>query len=94
MTYIIALGFTFLDVFYQHFECFAQELSVKKDLCVGDIVKKGDEIGSVTQVLKPGKERPDIAGHSLSMLHIELYAKEQKRASRSYEKDKDILRRC
>ena len=57
----------------------------------GEKVTKGQTIGTVKQVLKKGKERPDIAGHSLSMLHIELYPENVKRASKSYEQDKDIL---
>lgn len=61
-------------------------------LKVGDQIYKGDCIGEVKRVLKLGKERPDIKGHSLSMLHVELYDEEQKTASRSYELDKDILR--
>ena len=36
-------------------------------------VKRGDPLGFVKRVLKPGKERPDIPHHSSSMLHIELY---------------------
>lgn len=40
---------------------------------IGRNVKKGDWIGNVERVLKEGKERPDIEGHSTSMLHIELY---------------------
>jgi len=40
---------------------------------VGDWVRKGQRLGVVTPVIQPGKERPDIKGHSRSMLHIELY---------------------
>lgn len=58
---------------------------------VGDYVSKGTRIGSVKQVLRDGKERPDIAGHSLCMLHVELYPHDVVKASRSYELDKDIL---
>jgi hypothetical protein len=42
-------------------------------LMVGDTVLKGKNIAYVKRVLKEGKERPDIMGHSTSMLHIELY---------------------
>jgi murein DD-endopeptidase MepM/ murein hydrolase activator NlpD len=38
-----------------------------------DKVEEGDLIGFVIAVLPQGKERPDIVGHSRSMLHIELY---------------------
>lgn len=61
-------------------------------LCVGEKVHKGQWIGNVLQVLKDGKERPDIAGHSKCMLHLELYPEGTCHASRTYELDKDILR--
>lgn len=59
---------------------------------IGDYVRKYDKIGNVKRVLKPEKARPDILGHSTSMLHIELYPHGQKKASTTYSKDKDILR--
>jgi hypothetical protein len=40
---------------------------------VGTVVQSKDVIGNVKRVLKEGKERPDIPGHSTSMLHIEMY---------------------
>jgi murein DD-endopeptidase MepM/ murein hydrolase activator NlpD len=40
---------------------------------IGSKVQRGQLIGQVKRVLKPGKERQDIEGHSLSMLHVELY---------------------
>jgi hypothetical protein len=40
---------------------------------IGSKVFSSKIIGNVFQVLKDGKERSDIPGHSLSMLHIELY---------------------
>ena len=43
-------------------------------LKVGDEVKQGDAIARVTPVLPEGKLRPDIPGHSRSMLHVELYS--------------------
>lgn len=58
---------------------------------VGDVVKKCQYLGKVKQVLKEGKERSDIEGHSLSMLHVEFYPKSTKKASRTYELDKDNL---
>ena len=39
----------------------------------GDIVIPGQIIGEVVPVVMEGRERPDIPGHSRSMLHIELY---------------------
>lgn len=42
-------------------------------LKVGSKVRRGDLIGHVTPVVREGKERPDVPGHSRSMLHIELY---------------------
>lgn len=68
------------------------EISVHLKVEVGDFVKKGQVLGSVKQVLKDHKKRDDIEGHSLNMLHIELYPKGTKRASKSYEQDKDMLR--
>jgi len=43
------------------------------DLAIGQRVLRGEEIGIVIPVLKEGKERPDIPGHSRLMLHMELY---------------------
>ena len=42
-------------------------------LKIGSIVRRGDPIGRVTPVVKEGHERPDVPGHSRSMLHLELY---------------------
>jgi phosphopantothenoylcysteine decarboxylase len=39
----------------------------------GDKVKRGDCIAEVKRVLFEDKFRPDIPGHSTSMLHLELY---------------------
>lgn len=58
----------------------------------GAVVRKGQNIGHVLQVLKDGKERPDIQGHSKCMLHLELYPEGTCHASRTYELDKDLLR--
>lgn len=49
------------------------EITPDSSLKVGDIVWVSDWIGNVKRVLKEGKERPDIMGHSTSMLHMELY---------------------
>lgn len=40
---------------------------------VGQKLRRGDEIGWVTEVLKHGKRREDIPGHSRAMLHLALY---------------------
>lgn len=39
----------------------------------GDEIKRGQPLGRVIPVIQKGRERPDIKGHSRSMLHIELY---------------------
>ena len=46
---------------------------INPPLRVGQFVRRGQYIGNTTPVLKEGKERPDIPGHSRTMLHIELY---------------------
>ncbi len=67
------------------------EITPHSYLFPGAKVFRGTSIGEVKRVLKPGKERPDIPGHSTSMLHLELYPETMDHASQSYEKDKDIL---
>ena len=49
------------------------EVTPAKFLKVGDRVVRGSCIANVKRVLKQGKERTDIPGHSTSMLHIEIY---------------------
>jgi phosphopantothenoylcysteine decarboxylase len=49
------------------------EIAPAYEMDVGRKVSRGTFIGRVKRVLKPGKERPDIAGHSTSMLHMEIY---------------------
>ena len=53
------------------------EVEAAEGLKVGDIVKPGQRIATVRQVLKDEPEkhesRAKIPGHSLSMLHVELY---------------------
>jgi phosphopantothenoylcysteine decarboxylase len=49
------------------------EISVPSWVKVGDKIEKGQYIGNVKRVLFPDRLRPDIPGHSCSMLHIELY---------------------
>jgi murein DD-endopeptidase MepM/ murein hydrolase activator NlpD len=46
---------------------------IKAAVVEGQLIQRGDLIGYVTPVLPEGKERPDIPGHSRSMLHVELY---------------------
>ena len=40
---------------------------------VGAELRRGEPIGVVVPVVKEGKERPDVPGHSRAMLHVELY---------------------
>lgn len=40
---------------------------------VGNKVKRGQQIANVSQVLFDDRLRPEIPGHSCSMLHLELY---------------------
>jgi len=40
---------------------------------IGQVVTVGSRIGKVIPVLKEGKERKDILGHSTSMLHFQWY---------------------
>lgn len=49
------------------------EILPDKNIHVGFKVKRGERIGKVIPVLKEGKERPDLPGHSRCMLHVELY---------------------
>lgn len=49
------------------------EILPHEHIRVGMSVSYGQEIGKVVPVLREGKERPDIPGHSRAMLHIELY---------------------
>ena len=51
----------------------------------GERVEKGQKLGEVKRVLKEGKERPDIMGHSTGMLHMELYPHGQLKASSGFE---------
>ena len=49
------------------------EIYKPNTIMVGSYVKRGEIIGHVKRVIPEGKERPDILGHSTSMLHFELY---------------------
>lgn len=53
--------------------CYGEMMPFVHNLTLGKKVRRGTYIGNVKRVLKPGKERPDIDGHSPSMLHIEVY---------------------
>lgn len=63
------------------------EVSVPYHIRVGTNVKKGQYIANVTRVLKDGKERPDIMGHSTSMLHMELYPHGTVKSSNGFEEN-------
>ena len=56
----------------------------------GTMVTKGNRIGQVIPVLKPGKERPDIPGHSRSMLHIQLYKRGTSRKDHDWGRDGEM----
>jgi phosphopantothenoylcysteine decarboxylase len=59
---------------------------------VGARVRQGELIGHVLPVLPDHKFRPDIDGHMVSMLHMELYPHKRYKPSDGYEKDKGDLR--
>lgn len=40
---------------------------------VGDLVLRGSKVGELTPVLPVEKHRPDIPGHSVTMLYLERY---------------------
>jgi hypothetical protein len=58
---------------------------------VGDEVRALDKIAFVSTVIPEGKERPDIPGHSRSMLHMELYDRGTKAASTSWKQGREEL---
>jgi phosphopantothenoylcysteine decarboxylase len=58
---------------------------------VGDFVNKGGLIGHAIPVLKDGKHRSDIPGHSRTMLHFELYKHGVRNASQSFQQGVDEL---
>lgn len=51
------------------------------------IIRRGQPFAFVKRVLKEGKERLDIPGHSTSMLHLELYPHGTKECSKSWKLD-------
>lgn len=57
-----------IDVFYLYGEIISKHN-------IGDTVKQGHIIGHVKAVLPNHKLRKDIAGHSVSMLHLEEWSK-------------------
>ena len=61
------------------------EIEPVDTLKVGDSVAQGEYIADVRQVLKEGKHRHDIPGHSTSMLHMELYPHGTVKASNGFE---------
>ena len=58
---------------------------------VGDEVNVNQVIALVSTVIQEGKERPDIPGHSRSMLHLELYDRGTKAASTSWKQGRTEL---
>lgn len=65
--------------------CYGEVLP-EESLKVGDPVMRGERIATVRRVLKENKDRPDIPGHSTSMLHMELYPHGNTKASNGFEK--------
>ncbi len=49
------------------------ELIPNTCLRVGDVLQEGALLGLITPVLPPEKHRPDLPGHSVNMLHLELW---------------------
>lgn len=66
------------------------EITPKTGLKVGDNLNKNTMIGFVKQVLKDGAIREDIQGHSLSMLHIQLYKHGMWHKDESWMADQEI----
>jgi murein DD-endopeptidase MepM/ murein hydrolase activator NlpD len=56
------------------------EIVPSPGLAVGRRVLRGEPVGRVAVVLKEGKERQDVPGHSRAMLHVELYRHGTRRA--------------
>jgi phosphopantothenoylcysteine decarboxylase len=63
------------------------EVEVSDYIKVGDSVMQGQYLAKVKPVLPKGKERKDIPGHSLSMLHMELYPHGTTKASNGFEEN-------
>jgi phosphopantothenoylcysteine decarboxylase len=71
--------------------CYGEvELLPYLDIKVGSKVRRGQPIAKVAQVLPDHKFRPDIPGHSTSMLHFELYRAGTKQCSHSWKHDKPM----
>jgi 3-polyprenyl-4-hydroxybenzoate decarboxylase len=66
------------------------EIIPQKGLKVSDTITKNGTIGFVTPVLKDGEIREDIAGHSLSMLHLQLYKHGMFHKDESWMADQEI----
>jgi murein DD-endopeptidase MepM/ murein hydrolase activator NlpD len=64
---------------------------VTPEMEVGQNVKRGDIVARVSTVLPEGKHRPDIPGHSRSMLHLELYQHGVTSASTSWDQGREEL---
>lgn len=63
------------------------EIQPESIIRVGDKIERGKQIGKVVPVLKEGKERPDLPGHSRAMLHLELYEHGVRKASDAWNHD-------
>ena len=60
------------------------EINPEVTVRVGQQVHSGQYIARVKRVIKEGRERPDIPGHSPAMLHLELYDFGQRKASNGF----------
>jgi phosphopantothenoylcysteine decarboxylase len=67
------------------------EIDVAMGIKVGKNIPAGAFLGTILPVLPPEKFRSDIHGHSVSMLHMELYPHGRYKPSDGYEKDKGDL---
>lgn len=65
------------------------EITPESSIQIGRTVYRNTLIGRVKRVLKEGKERPDIMGHSTSMLHMELYPHGKYKAFEEYGNNPD-----
>jgi len=66
------------------------EIEVYPSIRVGDVVGRGIPIGIVIPVLPDSKKRPDIPGHSTSMLHFQWYKKGVLHKEHPWNREEDI----
>jgi septal ring factor EnvC (AmiA/AmiB activator) len=64
---------------------------VTSEVEVGQDIKRGDVVAKVKTVLPENGHRPDIPGHSRSMLHMELYKHGVISASTSWKQGREEL---